>query len=84
MTDSLLNKAQDLSNRIAVLNYEIAHADAIREEFLVKIVGRNPRGDEYNLAILEYRDNLRQIIADTLKARLTAQRDKLQEEFNNL
>lgn len=74
----------DLDSRISRLSYEIDMAGLIKTEFLVKIVGRNPRGDERVLATLEKGNLLREYIADEIKMRLLQDQESLKSEFNNL
>lgn len=77
-------KAQEIDDRIALLNYAINNAQKIRTEFQVFIVGRNSRGDERNLAILKEDDPLRLLLSDALLERYQEGRKELQEQFDNL
>lgn len=77
-------KAQDLDSRINRLEYDINNAERIKTEFRIMIVGRNPRGDEYDLAVLEKDDALRTFIANHIVSRLVEEREKLKVQFSNL
>lgn len=84
MTEETFYKAQQLDSRISRLSYEINLANQIKTEYRIKIVGRNPRGDEQLLASLEKDDSLREYIADVIRKRLTQEQESLITEFNNL
>ena len=84
MTEETFYKAQQLDSRISRLTYEINLANQIETEFQIKIVGRNPRGDEQLLACLEKGDSLREYIADVIRKRLTQEQESLITQFNNL
>jgi hypothetical protein len=84
MTEETFLKAQDLDSRISRLSYEINLANQIKTEYRIKIVGRNPRGDERLLGTLEKDDSLREYIAEVIRKRLTQEQESLITEFNNL
>lgn len=84
MTEETFYKAQQLDSRISRLSYEINLANQIKTEYRIKIVGRNPRGDEQLLASLEKDDSLREYIAEVIRKRLTQEQESLITEFNNL
>lgn len=82
MTQELYNKAYNLDARISMLYYAIRLAKEIKTES-IQIIPKDP-DDKRVLAILDSEDPLCVALSDQLVARLTAERDKLQEEFNNL
>lgn len=84
MTQETFQKAQDLDSRIARLGYEKILAASIMDYFEIKIVGRNSRGDEHLLAVLDKGDNIRELISKHLLFRLEMEQTPLISEFENL
>lgn len=84
MTYEKFEQAKDLDSRISILSYDLNLAEFIKTEFVIKIVGRNPAGDERVLASLEKDDALRMYIADVIKERLIEERESLINQFKNL
>lgn len=86
MTKETLYKAQQLDSRIARLSYAILQVERIPSNSLdIKIVGRNPRGDEETLAHLDDKNkDLREFLSRELKTRLEKEVEALETEFNNL
>ena len=86
MTKELLYKAQQLDSRIARLSYAILQVERITSNSLdIKIVGRNPRGDEETLAYLDGTNkDIREILSRELKTRMEKELGALETEFNNL
>lgn len=86
MTEETFYKAQHLDSRIAQLSYDINKVERITSDsFSIKIVGRNPRGDEETLAYLDDKNkDLREGLSRELKTRLEKELEALKMEFNNL
>ena len=86
MTEETFNKAKQLDSRIAQLSYAILQAERITSNsFSIKIVGRNPRGDEETLAFLDGTNkDIREILSRELKTRMKKELEALETEFNNL
>ena len=86
MTEETFYKAQHLDSSIARLSYDIHKVERITSDsFSIKIVGRNPRGDEETLAYLDDKNkDLREGLSLELKTRLEKELEALKTEFNNL
>lgn len=86
MTEETFYKAQHLDSSIARLSYDIHKVERITSDsFSIKIVGRNPRGDEETLAYLDDKNkDLREGLSRELKTRLEKELEALKTEFNNL
>ena len=86
MTEETFYKAQHLDSSIARLSYDIHKVERITSDsFSIKIVGRNPRGDEETLAYLDDKNKeLREVLSRELKTRLEKELEALKTEFNNL
>lgn len=86
MMEEIFYKAQHLDSSIARLSYDIHKVERITSDsFSIKIVGRNPRGDEETLAYLDDKNkDLREGLSRELKTRLEKELEALKTEFNNL
>ena len=86
MTEETFYKAQHLDSSIARLSYDIHKVERITSDsFSIKIVGRNPRGDEETLAYLDDKNkDIREGLSLELKTRLEKELEALKTEFNNL
>ena len=86
MTEETFYKAQHLDSTIARLSYDIHKVERITSDsFSIKIVGRNPRGDEETLAYLDDKNkDIREGLSLELKTRLEKELEALKTEFNNL
>lgn len=86
MTEETFYKAQHLDSSIARLSYDIHKVERITSDsFSIKIVGRNPRGDEETLAYLDDKNkDIREGLSRELKTRLEKELEALKTEFNNL
>lgn len=86
MTEETFYKAQHLDSSIARLSYDIHKVERITSDsFSIKIVGRNPRGDEETLAYLDDKNkDIREGLSGELKIRLEKELEALKTEFNNL
>lgn len=86
MTEETFYKAQQLDSSIARLSYDIHKVERITSDsFSIKIVGRNPRGDEETLAYLDDKNkDIREGLSRELKTRLEKELEALKTEFNNL
>ena len=86
MTEETFNKAQQLDSRISQLSYDIHKVERITSNsFSIKIVGRNPRGDEETLAYLDGTNkDIREVLSRELKTRMEKELEALKTEFNNL
>ena len=86
MTEETFYKAQHLDSSIARLSYDIHKVERITSDsFSIKIVGRNPRGDEETLAYLDDKNkDIREGLSLELKTRLEKELEALITEFNNL
>ena len=86
MTKETLYNAQQLDSKIAQLSYAIIQAERITSKSLnIKIVGRNPRGDEETLAYLDDENkDIREHLSFELKTRLGKELESLITQFNNL
>lgn len=86
MTEETFFKAQQLDSRIAQLSYAILQAERITSNsFSIKIVGRNPRGDEETLAYLDDKNkDICEALSRELKTRMEKEQESLITQFNNL
>lgn len=86
MMEETFYKAQHLDSSIARLSYDIHKVERITSDsFSIKIVGRNPRGDEETLAYLDDKNkDIREGLSRELKTRLEKELEALKTEFNNL
>ena len=86
MTEETFYKAQQLDSKIAQLSYAILQAERITSNsFSIKIVGRNPRGDEETLSYLDDKNkDIREVLSRELKTRMEKELKALETEFNNL